>query len=78
MLDLTPASQLPPDSPEEALRARLFEKARVYNNRLVERTNNVAGHLDRREALGVIGSLDGAERDIESLRTLMSLIREVS
>jgi hypothetical protein len=78
MLDLTPASQLPPDSPEEALRARLFEKARAYNNRLVERTNHVAGHLASREALGVIGSLDGAEKDIESLRMLMSLIREVS
>ena len=78
MLDQTPASPTPPDSPEEALRARLFEKARTYNNRLVERTTHVAGHLDSREALGVIGSLDGAEKDIESLRTLMSLIREVS
>jgi hypothetical protein len=38
----------------------------------------VAGHLDSREALGVIGSLDGAEKDIESIRTLMSLIREVA
>jgi hypothetical protein len=78
MLDQTPASQIPPDSPEEALRVRLFEKARAYNNRLVERTNHVTGHLDKHEALGVIGSLDGAEKDIESLRMLMSLIREVS
>jgi len=78
MQEQPPTSPTASDNPEQALRARLFDKARMYNNRLVERTRNVAEHLERREAFGVIGSLDGAEAGIESIRTLMHLIRELS
>ena len=54
----------------------MFRKAETLNERLLTRLRDAASHLSRNEDRAVIGALAGMEADIESMRTLMVLVRD--
>ena len=64
------------DSPTEAIRALLFQRAQVLNDHLLRRLADAAGHINNKEHRAVIGALDGLEADIQTIRTLMVLMEE--
>jgi len=59
-----------------AIREVLFRNADLLNHQLLGRFGNVADHLSRQEDRGVIGALEGAEADIQRMRSLMLLLRD--
>lgn len=65
-----------PQSRTDAIRDLLFRKAETINERLLTRLRDSASHLSNNEARAVIGALAGMESDVESLRTLMVLVRD--
>ena len=60
----------------EAIRSVLFRKAETLNQRLLERSTQIADHLGNRDDRAVLGALDGMEATVASIRTLMSLARD--
>ena len=65
-----------PTDPKQAIRAQLFDNAAQAHRRMLDRFDSASDALGRSNALGVIGSLEGAEEDIGLIRSLMVLIRD--
>ena len=65
-----------PSTPTETIRSLLFEKAASLNQQLLKRLTDVSDHISRGENLGVIGALEGLDSNLESIRTLMRLMRD--
>jgi hypothetical protein len=65
-----------PSTPTETIRSLLFEKVAALNQQLLKRLTDVSDHISRKETLGVIGALEGMDSEVETIRTLMRLVRD--
>jgi hypothetical protein len=57
----------------EALRSRILVRAKEINGTLLARFATVSDDLDARRARAALGGLDGIERDIQTMRSLLLL-----
>jgi len=61
--------------PDEAVRNRIFERAKAINGKLLARLQTVADDLDAGGHLAALGGLDGIEREVERMRSFLLLLR---
>jgi len=54
---------------------RVIERAMEINSKLLGRLASVADDLDEGAHLAALGGLDGLERQIETMRSLLLLLR---
>jgi hypothetical protein len=64
----------PPDI-DEAIRLRVLDRAKAINTKLLARLGTVADDLDVGGHLAALGGLDGLERQIDTMRNLLLLLR---
>ena len=60
----------------EAIRAAVFRRAETINQRLFQRFAEMVDHLGSGSELAALGTLEGAEADLASLRSLMLVLRD--
>jgi hypothetical protein len=60
---------------DEAIRKRVIERAMAINTKLLARLATVADDLDVGGHRAALGGLDGIERQIETMRSLLLLLR---
>ena len=73
---MTEANTQPqPRDPDDAIRDRVLERARAINTKLLARLGTVADDLDVGGHRAALGGLDGIERQIETMRSLLLLLR---
>ena len=60
---------------DEAIRKRVIERAMAINTKLLARLATVADDLDVGGHRSALGGLDGIERQIETMRSLLLLLR---
>ena len=65
-----------PEPHTKAIRTLLFRKAEIANQGLLRRLGDTARHLSNNNELAVLGTLQGLESEVESIRTLMVLARD--
>ncbi len=63
-----------PQGLDEAIRTRVIERARAINTKLLAHLATVADDLDAGGYRAAIGGLDGLERQIETMRSLLLLL----
>jgi hypothetical protein len=63
-----------PRDQDEAIRKRVIERAMAINSKLQARLATVADDLDAGGHRAALGGLDGIERQIETMRTLLLLL----
>ncbi|MGA3080570.1 MAG: hypothetical protein ABSD44_04205 [Terracidiphilus sp.] len=63
----------PPD-PDDAIRERILDRAKAINTKLLARLGTVADDLDVGGNRAALGGLDGLERQIETMRSLLLLL----
>ena len=59
---------------DEAIRQRILERARAINTKLLSQLGTVAGDLDAGGHRAALGGLDGIERQIATMRSLLLLL----
>ena len=64
----------PPDL-DDALRRLVLARASAINGKLLARLSTVSDDLDASRHLAAIGGLDGIEREIETMRSFLLLLR---
>jgi hypothetical protein len=64
-----------PRDPDEAIRKRVIERAMAINTKLLARLAMVADDLDVGAHRAALGGLDGLERQIETMRSLLLLLK---
>jgi hypothetical protein len=64
-----------PRDPDEAIRKRVLERAMEINTKLLGRLATVADDLDVGGHRAALGGLDGIERQIDTMRSLLLLLR---
>ena len=69
------ATNTEPRDPDEAIRKRVIERAMAINTKLLARLATVADDLDVGGHRAALGGLDGIERQIETMRSLLLLLR---
>jgi hypothetical protein len=62
-----------PTEVDEALRTKILVRAKEINGTLLARFATIADDLDARRARAAIGGLDGIEREIQTMRSLLLL-----
>jgi hypothetical protein len=67
-------SQPQPPDLEEAIRQRVLVRARTINGRLLARLATVSDDLDAGSHLAALGGLDGLEREIQTMRSVLLLL----
>jgi hypothetical protein len=72
MTETNPQPQ--PRDLDEAIRKRIIGRAMAINSKLLGRLATVADDLDRGGHRAALGGLDGLEREIETMRSLLLLI----
>jgi hypothetical protein len=60
---------------DEAIRKRILERATAINTKLVARFSTAAEDLEAGGYLAALGSLDGIEKQIDTMRSLLLLLR---
>jgi hypothetical protein len=68
-------TQSQPRDPDDAIRDRVLERARAINTKLLARLGTVADDLDVGGHRAALGGLDGIERQIDTMRSLLLLLR---
>jgi hypothetical protein len=68
------STQLQPNDLEKAIRDRVLERARSINTKLLARLGTVADDLDVGGYRAALGGLDGIERQIDTMRSLLLLL----
>jgi len=68
-------NQSPPPEIDDAIRDRIIERAKAINTKLLARLATVADDLDADGHRAALGGLDGLERQIETMRSLLLLLR---
>jgi hypothetical protein len=63
-----------PRDPGEAIRTRVIERAKAVNTTLLARLATVADDLDAGGHRAALGGLDGLEREIDIMRSLLLLL----
>lgn len=64
-----------PPQLDEALRRLVLARASAINGKLLARLSTVSDDLDAGYHLAAIGGLDGIEREIETMRSFLLLLR---
>jgi hypothetical protein len=64
-----------PHELDKALRLRIIARATEINGKLLARLAMVADDLDAGAHLAALGGLDGVEREIETMRAFLLLLR---
>jgi hypothetical protein len=59
-----------------AIRATLFRSTAVTIDTIRRRLNDASAHLERNDAAGVLGALDGIERDLSKVRCFVSVTED--
>ena len=59
---------------DEAIRERVLERVKAINTKLLTRLGTVAEDLDAGGHRAALGGLDGIERQIETMRSLLLLL----
>jgi len=59
---------------DEAIRKRVIERAMAINSKLLARLATVADDLDEGGHRAALGGLDGLERQIDTMRSLLLLL----
>jgi hypothetical protein len=67
-------SQPQPPDLNEAIRQPVLVRARAINGTLLARLATVSDDLDAGRHLAALGGLDGLERQIETMRSLLLLL----
>jgi hypothetical protein len=65
-----------PQSPEidEAIRLRILDRVKGINTKLLARLSTAAEDLDLGRHRAALGALDGIEKQIHNMRTLLLLV----
>lgn len=71
---MTTPNNPPPHDGDELLRKRVIERAMAINSKLLTRLATVADDLDVGGYRAALGGLDGLERQIETMRSLLLLL----
>jgi hypothetical protein len=66
--------QSQPHDADEAIRQRVIERAMAINSKLLARLATVADDLDVGGHRAALGGLDGLERQIDTMRSLLLLL----
>jgi hypothetical protein len=69
-----PTAQPKSPDPDEAIKNRILDRAKVINGKLLARLKTVADDLDAGGHLAALGRLDGIEREIERMRSFLLLL----
>jgi hypothetical protein len=69
-----PNNQPQPREIDEAIRRRVIERAVAINTMLLARLTTVADDLDAGGHRAALGGLDGMERQIDTMRSLLLLL----
>jgi hypothetical protein len=64
-----------PHDLDKALRLRIIAQATEINGKLLARFASVADDLDAGSHLAALGGLDGIERQVETMRAFLLLLR---
>jgi hypothetical protein len=59
---------------DEAIRQRVLVRARAINGKLLARLATVSDDLDAGSHLAALAGLDGLEREIETMRSVLLLL----
>ena len=60
---------------DEAIRQRILERATEINTKLQARLSTAAEDLEAGSYLAALGGLDGIEKQIDTMRSLLLLLR---
>ena len=63
-----------PRDPDDAIRERIFERAKAINDKLFTRLGIVDGDLEVGMHRAALGGLDGIERQIDTMRSFLLLL----
>ncbi|MGC9224924.1 MAG: hypothetical protein ACP5E2_13435 [Terracidiphilus sp.] len=63
-----------PHDLDEAIRQRVLERVKGINTKLLARLGTVAEDLDAGGHRAALGGLDGIERQVETMRSLLLLL----
>ena len=63
-----------PHDLDEAIRLRILERAKAINTKLLARLRTAADDLDAGGHRAALGGLDGIERQIDTMRSLLLLL----
>ena len=69
----TNAKPQPPNL-DDAIRRRILERAKAINAELLSRLSTVANDLDGGGYRAALGGIDGIERQIDTMRSLLLLL----
>lgn len=64
-----------PNDLDRALRKLVLARAAEINGKLLARLSTVSDDLDAGSPLAALGALDGLEREIETMRSFLLLLR---
>lgn len=70
----TPNTELQPRDPDEAIRGLILERAKAISDKLFTRLGIVDDDLEKGMHRAALGGLDGIEREIDTLRSLLLLL----
>jgi hypothetical protein len=69
-----PNSQTQPPDLDEAIRKRVLARVKAINGKLLARLATVSDDLDAGSHPAALGGLDGLERQVETMRSLLLLL----
>jgi hypothetical protein len=72
MAEINTQSSLP--DPNEAIRLRILGRAKALNAEILDRLGTAADDLEAGHHLAALGALDGIERQIETIRSVLLLL----
>jgi hypothetical protein len=67
-------NQPPPRDLDEELRIRIFERVKAMNATVLARLSTVANDLESGSHRAALGGLDGIEKQITTMRSLLLLL----
>jgi hypothetical protein len=67
--------QPPPPEIDDALRALILRRAREINGKILTNLSIVSDELDDNNYRAALGGLDGLESEIQTMRSLLLLLR---
>lgn len=70
-----PTTRPQPHEIDEAIRLRILERAKAINTKLLARLTTAGEDLEVGGYLAALGGLDGIEKQIDTMRSLLLLLR---
>ena len=69
-----PTTQPRQPDPDEAIRNRILGRAKAINGEILARLETAAGDLANGEHRAALGALDGIERELTTIRSILLLL----